>query len=76
MIRTKNITAKERSHMFWNKSFIAKLSFSWKFHWNWAKLALVSSNTTPRHPTHPPLGKYQTKPRLSLEYTDSKIMGW
>ena len=32
---------------------IAKLSSSWKFHWNWAKLALVLINTT--HP--PPPGK-------------------
>ena len=39
---------------------IAELSSSWQFHWNWAKLALVSTITT--HP-HPPT-RESTKPNL------------
>ena len=30
----------------------AKLSSSWQFHWNWAKLALISTITTHPHPHH------------------------
>ena len=31
-------------------TFVAKLSSSWQFQWNWTKLALVSTITTPTHP--------------------------
>ena len=42
---------------------IAKLSSSWQFHRNWAKLALVSIITTHQH-TNPPPPWESTKPNL------------
>ena len=53
---------------------IAKLSSSWKFHWNWAKLALISINTTHQHPPTPT--RESTKPNLDWAWNRQIVQFW